>query len=518
MGRPRFHRQNLLAQTNSVEQKCLFHWLVRESMDRFGLSFEEARSVAAKGLDFLNQETDRMINQIVFPLISAEYAHQREKYSLLPKRPVVLTPFMPDDLEIHREFGLKAMQNARLLRLIEEAYLQGVVFDQPHLSLLTNITAKSIRERLKPLWEKGVCLPLAGQALKHRRNRVFRSTFALQMAISGERPSRIREELFISESQWESWQLDFSRVAALAGKELNREHIARVAGVHPRLVDEYLELAKRAPRGYLSRLKVSLGLLSDPHEEEDPAARLFHVLQAEHNFSPAKARAFLRLLENHLEEHRDNRPPGSVVYYAVSDQEPPGKPLDECRLVPVKLSFYSPEDEEKLNPDTTSQLKWQRILRYTGEAKAQGACLGQPDLAFLLGVHPSVIQRLMSENRQVFVPTRGNLADMGPGISHMSKIVELYLQGYTETQIKHRTGHSYESIEAYLKTFATYVGLCERGLPLPLIRKVMHRSARVVKTCAALYERFNQPEYQWVLTRIRQIFAREQAVKKGMVP
>ncbi|MQL52058.1 hypothetical protein GFC01_07205 [Desulfofundulus thermobenzoicus] len=92
MGRPRFHRQNLLVQTNSVGQKCLFHWLVRESMDRFGLSFEEARSVAVKGLGFLNQETGRMINQIVFPLISAEYAHQREKYSLLPKRPVVLTP------------------------------------------------------------------------------------------------------------------------------------------------------------------------------------------------------------------------------------------------------------------------------------------------------------------------------------------------------------------------------------------------------------------------------------------
>ncbi|MGB9805074.1 hypothetical protein, partial [Desulfofundulus sp.] len=80
---------------------------------------------------------------------------------------------------------------------------------------------------------------------------------------------------------------------------------ARVTGVHPRLVDKYLELAKRAPGGYLSRLKVSLGLLSDPHEEEDPAARLFHVLQTEHNFSPAKARAFLRLLENHLEEYRE---------------------------------------------------------------------------------------------------------------------------------------------------------------------------------------------------------------------
>lgn len=162
-------------------------------------------------------------------------------------------------------------------------------------------------------------------------------------------------------------------------------------------------------------------------------------------------------------------------------------------------------------------MKWQRILRYTGEAKAQGAYLSQPDLAFLLGVHPSVIQRLMSENRKVLVPTRGNLADMGPGISHMVRIVELYLQGYTETQIKHRTGHSYESIEAYLKTFATYVGLYDRGLPLPLIRKVMGRSLRLIKTCASLYERFNLPEYQWILTRIRQIFAREEAVKKGVL-
>lgn len=115
------------------------------------------------------------------------------------------------------------------------------------------------------------------------------------------------------------------------------------------------------------------------------------------------------------------------------------------------------------------------------------------------------------------MPTRGNLADMGPGIFHMTRVVELYLQGYTETQIKHRTGHSYESIEAYLKTFATYVGLCERGLPLPLIRKTMGRSLRTVRTCASLYQRFNLPEYQWMLTRIRQLFTREEAAKKGVV-
>lgn len=48
------------------------------------------------------------------------------------------------------------MQNASLLRLIEEAYLQGAVFDQPRLSMLTNITVKLIRSRLSPLLQKGV--------------------------------------------------------------------------------------------------------------------------------------------------------------------------------------------------------------------------------------------------------------------------------------------------------------------------------------------------------------------------
>ncbi|MCL6559265.1 MAG: DUF1670 domain-containing protein [Firmicutes bacterium] len=449
-------------------------------------------------------------------MVSAEYSNYRRKYSELPKKPVLLTPFTPDDLDVYRGYGLKAMQNARLIRLIEEASMQGAVFDQPHLALLTNITTKSIRSRLTPLWEKGIRLPLAGQAAKYRQVRVSRSTYALEMSMAGERPGVLRKELYISESQWESWQLDFGQVAVLAGQGLDAEQIARITGLHLQQVNDYLSLTQRAPRGYLYRLQKTFGL-STHISAEDPSACLLDALQAEHNFSPAKARAFLRMLEKQIEEHSTTRPSGTVVYYAVSGQEPPGKPLNECRLIPVNLSFYSPEDENYLNPDSTSQLKWQRILRYTGEAKAQGAYLSQPDLAFLLGVHPSVIQRLMSENRKVLVPTRGNLADMGPGISHMSRIVELYLQGYTETQIKHRTGHSYESIEAYLKTFATYVGLYDRGLPLPLIRKVMGRSLRLIKTCASLYERFNLPEYQWILTRIRQIFAREEAVKKGVL-
>ena len=359
-------------------------WLVKESAERSGLSPEEAKLVAQKGLDFLHQATGRGINQIVFPLVAVEYGNYRQSYAQLPKRPVVLTPFAPDDLEIYREYGLKAMQNARLLRLVEEAYRQGAVFDQPHLSLLTNITAKSIRSRLVPLWARGIRLPLTGQAERHRRARMFRSTYALKMALAGERPGVIRKELFASASQWQSWQLEFARVATLAERAA-REEIIWITGLGPQPVDEYLEVARQAPQSYLLRLKNSFGIGANL-AEQDPAARFLGILEAEHNFSPAKARAFLRLLEEYGQEHTEHRPSGTVIYHAVSDQEPPGKPISECRLIPVKLTLVSPEDEAYLNPDATSRLKWQRILRYTTEAKAQGAYLSQPDLVFLLGV------------------------------------------------------------------------------------------------------------------------------------
>ncbi len=285
------------------------------------------------------------------------------------------------------------------------------------------------------------------------------------------------------------------------------------ANIDPEIAAEYTSLAAKVSTKQLTKLKQEY-MASSPALHCDPASNLLAVLQEEHNFSPAKARAYLRMLQKHAEKANQSRPDTSIVFYAVSDREPPGRPLAECNLVPVQLSYVHKEDEDLINPDSTSRLKWQRILRYTTEAKSRGAYLSQPDLAYLLGVHPEVIQKQMQNHAKVIVPTRGNLADMGPGISHMARIVELYMQGYTETQIKHRTGHSYESIEAYLKNFSTYVGLVEQGMPKNLIRKAMGKSMRVVNSCAHLYEKFNTPDYQWAFMKLRRIFQREEAAKK----
>ena len=58
---------------------------------------------------------------------------------------------------------------------------------------------------------------------------------------------------------------------------------------------------------------------------------------------------------------------------------------------------------------------------------------------------------------------------MGSTLSHSEKIITHYMDGYTETEIKRRTGRSYDSIERYIFDFARVTCLKERGLPLSLM-------------------------------------------------
>jgi len=82
------------------------------------------------------------------------------------------------------------------------------------------------------------------------------------------------------------------------------------------------------------------------------------------------------------------------VFFAISADEGARARLDEAKLVPVRLTYFT-EADLALGPrgshqHRTSDLKFARIVRYAGEARAQGALLTLPDLAMLLGVHTDV--------------------------------------------------------------------------------------------------------------------------------
>lgn len=115
------------------------------------------------------------------------------------------------------------------------------------------------------------------------------------------------------------------------------------------------------------------------------------------------------------------------------------------------------------------------------------------------------------------VPTWGRVKDIGRGVPHKAEIVELYLQMHTETEIVERTGHTYESVEAYLREFARVVTLADQGMNYVMIRRVTGRSLALVKAYLELYRRYDQPDYYFRLAQLRNVFAKEEhlAPKKG---
>jgi Protein of unknown function (DUF1670) len=91
--------------------------------------------------------------------------------------------------------------------------------------------------------------------------------------------------------------------------------------------------------------------------------------------------------------------------------------------------------------------------------------------------------------RDVAVPTRGQIRDIGPGVSHKAKVVQLYLWGLQFTDVESRTHHSEGAIRRYLADFRQIAALYARGAKISEIRAATGRSAALIAEYIGLYER-----------------------------
>ena len=51
------------------------------------------------------------------------------------------------------------------------------------------------------------------------------------------------------------------------------------------------------------------------------------------------------------------------------------------------------------------------------------------------------------------VKTRGDVADIGPALTHRQRIIRQFLQGYSETEVADRTQHTLGCVEDYIADF-----------------------------------------------------------------
>lgn len=230
-------------------------------------------------------------------------------------------------------------------------------------------------------------------------------------------------------------------------------------------------------------------------------------LQSGYDLSPVEAQVLARRVQQLVDEQTGlARQPGQITYQAIAIDEPPGKPLEECRKVSVHLTVMAEDDIQtwcQKGPEAVRRLRIRRILY---EASMQGGALSQEDAAAILGISTRTVKRAFAHYRQrgEALPSRGEIQDMGRGVSHKIPIIRKYVRDLSFSRISQELGnHGVQSMARYLHHFALVMILEDRGLTPEQMETVIGTSLNLIEQYRDLYSELNVPEYADTLERLK---------------
>jgi hypothetical protein len=230
-------------------------------------------------------------------------------------------------------------------------------------------------------------------------------------------------------------------------------------------------------------------------------------LQRGYNLSPVEAQVLAHRVQQLVDEQTGfARQQGQVTYQAIALDEPPGRPLRQCRKVPVHLTLIAEGDAQAWAIEGPEDLRRLRVHRLIYEALAQGGALSQEDLACLLGVSLKTIKRIFAYYRQQDqrLPSRGEIKDMGRGVSHKIPVIRKYVQDLSFSHIsQHLQKHGISSMARYLRHFTLVMILEDRGLTPAQMQSVIGISESLIQQYRALYTDLNVPEHHRTLERLK---------------
>lgn len=256
-------------------------------------------------------------------------------------------------------------------------------------------------------------------------------------------------------------------------------------------------------------------------EQDRRAQRLFvkstlHSIQCElqtgYDLSPVEAEVLARRLQQLVDEQTGwARQQGQITYQAIAVDEPPGKPLKACRKVPVHLTLTGGEDAQVWVREGPEALRRLRVHRLIYEALLQGGALSQEDLACILGVSRKTIQRIFAFFREgeETLPSRGEIQDMGRGVSHKVPAIRRYVEDLSFSRISRQLGnHGISSMVRYLRHFSLVMILEDRELTAGQMQSVIGISENLVEQYRQLYAALNLPQHERTLERLKRTVLR----------
>ena len=120
------------------------------------------------------------------------------------------------------------------------------------------------------------------------------------------------------------------------------------------------------------------------------------------------------------------------------------------------------------------------------------------------------------------IHTRGFDHDIGRGISHKTRIVELYLSGYAYADIMRKTRHSAHSIKRYVSTFGRLLLIVNHDIgDIPEISRLLNHSERLTREYLSLFEKHKDGDkwpavYVELLEQLKALYpSKKKSVKRG---
>lgn len=201
--------------------------------------------------------------------------------------------------------------------------------------------------------------------------------------------------------------------------------------------------------------KVSKKKFLERQQQKTSEGEFLYELKNSYELSPKMSTSILESAKLHL--IRDNiLKEGQVEISVVHVEERSGKFIEDIRKCRVRLTVDSGEEDiEVLREFGNRALRQIRISRITQDAIEQNGVMSQEDLSKCLSRSIRTIKRVIKQlkERGIEVFTRGVLHNIGRGQTHKEKIIGLYLDGNTFSEIKRKTQHSVGAIKKYLQSF-----------------------------------------------------------------
>jgi len=158
---------------------------------------------------------------------------------------------------------------------------------------------------------------------------------------------------------------------------------------------------------------------------------------------------------------------GQIEVTVVGIEERAGKMMESLSKRRVKLTLDNGNEDVAVSSEFGRvSLRHAKIVRMSEEAIDQQGVLSQEDLSKYLNCTVRTIQRdikAMKEKGQTVI-TRGYLHNIGRCQTHKVKIIRLYLEGKTYSEIKLTTRHSVGSIKRYIESFTKVVMCIKSGI------------------------------------------------------